>query len=267
MDVLLNNQGLIYAGSAIFLVVLSFGAGWFSRSRAEQKGTWAGGWLQGFSTEMAGALVTTVLLTVVFSVSQSNEANQQRLLHERDQLIFRMGSPINNIAAEAVRQLRALDWLEPEKDTLMNRYFEGANLNDVDLSNVNLTNAIFANVEMNGINFSDSDLTSVNFQNINLTDVNFTGANLTHVDFLETDDIRDAIWINADLTNANFEGRNLVGINFSGTILDGTDFRGANLTDAVFTGANLENALLDEATRLPDGELYTLDADLTVFLG
>jgi hypothetical protein len=71
------------------------------------RGWWAD-WLHGFSTEMGGAIVTTVLLTVVVGAVQQRENEAAR----KQDLILQMGSPVNDFALEAVRQLQVLGGLE-----------------------------------------------------------------------------------------------------------------------------------------------------------
>jgi uncharacterized protein YjbI with pentapeptide repeats len=77
-------------------------------------------------------------------------------------------------------------------------------------------------------------------------------------------DLRGAFLRRTDLSRANLTRANLSGADFTNAIFRGADFRdatldgtilkGADLTDAKnLTSSQLKKAVLDEATKLPEG--------------
>jgi hypothetical protein len=96
---------------------------------------------QGISTELFGAVFTTLAFGVVLLIFQQYQDNRKA------ELILQMGSPDNGFAIEAARQLRALGWLENT-------------LQDVDLGFANLQGVILRDANLQG-----TDLTGANLQN------------------------------------------------------------------------------------------------------
>jgi hypothetical protein len=116
-----------------------------SASAKVRNGWWAN-WLQGVSTEMVGAVVTTILLgTVVGAVQQ-----QQLIAQQKQELISQLGSPDNAFAIEATRILRARGWGFGEDATLRRVYLSGANLQGANLWHANLQGAYLAYADLQG---------------------------------------------------------------------------------------------------------------------
>jgi len=265
----------------VVLVIISFLTGWRSRSvymkRGQQHGKpmWWQGWLQGVSTEMVGAIITTGLLTVAFGLIQANAAEQAEFDRERERLIEDMSSANNLIAREAVRRLERGNWFENESDLLVGANLVGANLayeaDEIDEENDpnrgELAGLDFSEAALQGVTFTHADLRGTNFTNANLeeanlsgtvldgatlvnanlsgittspatslTNVNLTGANLQNA-IIDPSILQDVTLSNADLT-----GVNLTDVNLFNVVLDG-----ASLNSVILVRANLENVTLDNA--------------------
>lgn len=105
------------------------------------------------------------------------------------------------------------------------------------------------------IDLQKADLQNCNFQEADLFEANLTGAVLKAADFTDTN-LRRAKLRYADLAAANLEGANL----------SEADLRAANLFGALLQDADLSHARFDQTTRLPDGELWTVDINLKQFV-
>ena len=189
---------------------------------------WWSNWLQGISTEMAGAIVTAILLGLVVGVVQDREAETAL----QGQLIREMGSPDNGFAIRAARELRAREWLT---DGTM----AGANLERANLEEAQLFGA---------------SLMEVNFTSATLEDANFTNANLSGAD------LRSANASGASLTFTNLQNAVLRRTNLQEAQLVGCDLTGANMV-----AANLTDAVFNNSTILPDGTNWSADVDMGRF--
>lgn len=105
-------------------------------------------------------------------------------------------------------------------------------------SRAHLRGAYFGYSDMSAADFSLADLRETNFREANLKDAKFDGANLRHANFaralLAGGSLRAA-----DLAKANFWR---------------ADLRGADLTNASMVNCSMVDVLVNEATRLPDGQ-------------
>ena len=94
----------------------------------------------------------------------------------------------------------------------VNSWFDGLDLEKVNLSNAILTNSYFRNTNLKGANLQGAKLNNANLSGANLSGANLSGANLFGANL-----------VNSDLTGANLTGSNL----------EGANLEGATLTDAI----------------------------------
>lgn len=106
-------------------------------------------------------------------------------------------------------------------------------------SQAQLRGAYFGYSQISAADFTLSDLRETNFREANLKDATFDGA-----------DLRDANFARAILAGASFNGADLAKANFWRA-----DLRGADLKDASMANCSMVDVLVNEATRLPDGEI------------
>ena len=179
-----------------------------------------------FGTEMAGAVVTYLLLELVIGRMERREAEREAEKKEREEkkanLIAQMGSRVNDVAIAAAEELARRGWLTD--GSLQGAQLAGANLPKADLIAANL---------------QEADLVRANLQGAHLFMANLQRANLSDAD------LRETVLGRADLQGAG---------------LDGTDLQRATLI-----GANLQGATLNENTILPDGTKWTQDTDMARF--
>lgn len=228
-----------------------------------EEDSWFTEFLQGISTEMMGAVVTTLLFGVVMLVFQQYQSTQER----QTDLFLQMGSPLNIFAVEASRQVAAEGWL-----------YDGS-LDGVNLRETNLDNADLEGADLRNVNFEEAEL-----ENTNLYQANLTGANLRFADleeaFLGEANLQNALLTQANLLDARLGAANLQQANLRQANLQNSNLRQSNLQGADFTGADLSHANLTQAdmlginlvqanlsgtnlssTRLQDANLLGIDFD------
>lgn len=245
---------------------------------------WRADWWQDLSTELAGAIVTAMLLTIVFDTLQTRETEQQLADNQLQSLILQMGSIDNTTSIEAIRQLRAEGWLSD--GSLQNQSFENAdltgaplaasdlrgarfsraNLHDADLSNALLNNTQFDNCDLSGVTFDNADLSNANLSNSDLRDATFAGAKAIGANLNDVV-VDESTLRGADLTNAKLQNVNLLRADLTGTILTGADLSGAVLLGVDLTGKDLTGVIFSIETILPDGNPWTPGTDMTQFTG
>jgi hypothetical protein len=106
---------------------------------------WWVSWLQNFSTEMFGAFLTFVLLTLVVGSRQ-----------EKERLIRQMRSKVNEEAVRAVEELRAHGWLTD--GALQRADLRDTNLQGANLMYANLRGAILARASLQETNLLSANL-------------------------------------------------------------------------------------------------------------
>lgn len=264
-------------------------------------------WLQefwlGLSTEMLGAIITTVLFVVFIGVIQ----NLQDEADLRRDLIRDMGSSDNGFALQALDQIREEGWLND--NSFVGANFKVANLSNADLSNANLENADFRYANLSGANLTDANLENADLRytimrHMNTTDIfdvdsvrqvliedlRNTPMNVFATDEmagfalrqawaygnnvnLRNADLRGADLRGSDLSFADLRGANLLGANLQGVNLFMADMRGAIVSDeflGVMTGvASVAQTgtppLFDTYTMLPHGQVWFPNEDITRF--
>lgn len=248
---------------------------------------------QGISTELFGAVITTLSFGIIILIFQQYSIIESR----KNELIIQLGSPVNDISLEAVRQLDILGYLTD--GTLAGSYLWQANLSDgflveAKLNNIFASRANFDRAQLGYANLSNANLYAASFVNSIIYNANLSGSEMSFIDFHQAQlvrvDLSDAFLFYANLSNANLgcdvvhssEGTfsrgsepsetctnltntSLAGSNLTNANLEDAILIGANLEDAMLVGANLNNTLFDEATILPNGSHWTPNVDLSIF--
>lgn len=131
------------------------------QGKSEDKG-WQSSFFQSISTEMIGAIIATVFLGFVLTIFGRYEAIQ----NQQTDLVLQMGSPDYTTAIEAVRRLKANDWLD--RGILDGEYFAGADLHGVSLAGLDMRGADFTGANLEGTNLSATFLEGAIFCGANL---------------------------------------------------------------------------------------------------
>lgn len=152
---------------------------------------WAEFW-QGISTEMVGAIMTTIIFGIALVFFQESQA-EQRL---QEDLVFQMSSPTNSFAIQAVRRLDREGWLTD------------GTLNRADLANGDLSNARLNGAQMIAVNLTDANLSNAFLTNAILVDAMLDDANLNNT-FLLRADLENVDFGDADLSSAYLLAANL----------------------------------------------------------
>lgn len=210
---------------------------------------WIEDFAQNFGTEMAGALVTFWLLDQILGERQQQIEAEERL--RQAQASFRT-------------QLRQATHSREDRqailDEMRDRYLlRGANLRFLMLDWAQLQWADLNQVKLREASLQTADLSQAELEKADLQGVNFKGAHLTGT-VLVNANLRGTILYNADLSHAL-----LMGVDLIGAILSHADLRGADFRGAILRYADLEEAILDETTRLPDGNYWSPDVDMERF--
>ncbi|MCA9361851.1 pentapeptide repeat-containing protein, partial [Candidatus Kaiserbacteria bacterium] len=146
---------------------------WFNRDATN----WLADWLAGISTEMIGALITTVLLGIILSQ-----------LEVKDTLIEQIHSHLEPNAVQALEDMRVYGWLTNgtlQGESLIGVTWVDADLRQADLRDANLADAVlqgsdlshsfFQRANLEGANLSDADLSYVSMQEANLSQTDLSG--------------------------------------------------------------------------------------------
>lgn len=143
-----------------------------------------------------------------------------------------------------------LRWAVFWKAKLMRTDFTGAGLQIANLEETNLRGALFIEAEMH-----DADLCRAEMQESILYEAKMQRATLWHAN-LEGAELQGADLSHAQLQWASFHRTNLKGARLHGANLRDTRLEGVDLSDVVgLSQWQLDDgAILDEKTRLPDGE-------------
>jgi hypothetical protein len=178
------------------------------------------------------------IIAVIFTVRVIDHNNRLRddrnaLKQLQEQLVRDARSSVNDVAVNAVHQLRERGWLGGPESLLAGANLSGANLQRSPLYGANLQRT-----HLGAANLVDADLFSVSLQGAQLRFTDLHGANLAV---------------------SNLQGATLVGSNLRGAVLRHAKLHGADL------GEGGHQAKFDETTILPDGTHWTPDTDMTLF--
>lgn len=274
---------------ALIIGVALLGAGvWIGASFFADKD----GYAMNVVTELLGIGATVFIIDRIYSY-RNREKDIESL---KQTLVQDAGSGVNDIARNAIEQLRNNGWLEGDDGLLCGKHakLNHANLNNARLDRVNLKETSLVGAELNsahmikaelqnaklsfakmhcaiafGAQFQDSDLCNAKFIEADLSYAQFQNAKLSKVS-LEEAFMTKANLQNADLTEANMKKARLLGdVNLQGANLRDADLEGAFIGDANLRGANLCGSNIHEAYLyeiiLPNGDPYAHDRDLDKF--
>ncbi len=171
-------------------------------------------WLH-LGVELAGAVVTYILLDLVLGTRERKEA-----------LIRRVASDARDVAVPAAHELRRQGWLTDGS-------LHGAQLGHADLAGANLEGA-----ELRAADLQEAKLMGANLERAGLEGANLQGAHLVEAD------LQYAILIDADLEHALMVGANLGGANLTRAKLQQARLTNADLQGALLVGANLTGAVI-----------------------
>jgi hypothetical protein len=244
----MKSTAWLRVGVLVVLIVVALASSLWAVGR---NGDWEGLALN-FGTEMAGAVLTYLLLELVIGRREESEAKKEERETKRANLIAQMGSSVKDVAIMAAEEMKRHSWLSD--GSLRGAQLAGANLSKADLIEANLQGA-----DVHGANLQGTFLFAANLQGADLITANLQGADLVRAN-LQGVDLFMANLQGANLSNANLREAVLGGTDLQGAGLDGTDLQGANLIRA-----NLQGATLNENTILPDGTKWTPDTDMARF--
>jgi uncharacterized protein YjbI with pentapeptide repeats len=190
---------------------------------------WLSAWLQNFSTEMMGAILTFLIFDLIVNTR-----------NEKKDLILDLKSGDKTEYVKALDQLKANHWLV-----------------DGSLEKANLANAKLPHQELAYINLKGAYLRNVDFE----------GAKLVYAE-LENAVLIDANLRDADLSSCDLENADLKNADLRGASLGGANLKGANLTNAKFdhTTKWIKPVGQEQIPAiLPDGENWTNTSNLEKF--
>lgn len=252
--------------------------------------------LDGIWPEALGIIFTVFIIDRLYTWREE----QRRMIELKARLIREAQSTVNDVAVQAINEMRSRNWLDGDDGLLKGRSLRGANLSgasfkDANLIGCDLQGARLCNTILADANLRDANLTNANLEgaildyailsNAKLRNANLTGASLLECELdganltraiivnatLQLANLRRAVLegaelIDSDLEDADFANANLGLANLSTVIrMGGVNFQGAILLKANLTASNLWGAKFDFDTIMPDGSPYEYGMDLTKF--
>jgi uncharacterized protein YjbI with pentapeptide repeats len=156
---------------------------------------------QGISTELWGAVITTIFLGFGLLVFEQYQTLQNR----KDELILQLRSPSSEVSVEAARILYNEGWVYD--GSLRGVYLEAANLQGALLDHADLQGASLQWANLERASFIQANFEEASLTNANLRGTIFAGANLR----------------GADLSNAIFNNLTVLPDSEVVTITQGTE--------------------------------------------
>jgi uncharacterized protein YjbI with pentapeptide repeats len=235
-----------------------------------------GYWMNLFSEGLGIAI--TILV-----IDRLNEYRAEQ--RYKQDLIRHAGSISNDIAVDAIEQLRKAGWLTGTDGVLKGAFLLQANLEKARMSKANLQDvslilANLQNADLSGANLQNADLLAANLHSAWLWETNLQSAQLNNTNLqsaqLRNTNLQSAHLYEANLQLAHMRGANLQAAVFYKANLQAADLVGANLQAADLRTANLQSvnlaltdlthvlltdAKFDEKTVLPDSEYQGDDTE------
>ncbi|MGB1286844.1 MAG: pentapeptide repeat-containing protein [Aggregatilineales bacterium] len=131
--------------------------------------TWWSGFLQNFSTEMMGAIITFGLFELILNRRKEIDEKTSLETRQKRRLKILAGSRSNLVALQALDELRAEGWLELLQDE------------DISLENANL-----AGVYLHSLSLEDKNLRRINLSNANLSRMTLMNCDVSVADLKGT---------------------------------------------------------------------------------
>lgn len=240
----------------LLLLVISLGSLLVSALMSAIGLPWLDGVFQNFGTEIIGAFVTFILFEKIIGARDRRATEQQAFQREIRDLIRRSRSSANDIAKDAVDELRERNLLEGQRGVLSRQRLREANLMEARLVEANLREANLCKADLRSAELGRADLQGADLEYAQLKQANLQQANLSGAK-LELAQMDDARLGNADLRRVRMLGAQLRGAelwsvqatqaDFREADLDSTDLSGANLQGSNLSQADLRNATLNSA--------------------
>jgi|GEM_PF-3033731 hypothetical protein len=211
----------------------------------------------------------SILTTVLIIDFLAKRREQER--YKRD-LLYRMGSEVNNEALRAVDELRRNKWLQSDLlngISLVRADLSGAPLWHANLVEADLMDATLINATLIGAKLTRATLWGADFRGAQLSGAHLNEVNRSGISMKGRKDnwilLADAPWkAFVPLHDMNFEGAFLMNANLEGADLSQAVFRRANLLGASLIGADIEDANFEGAT-LPNGDIWHPGYDMSIF--
>lgn len=196
--------------------------------------------------ELASIAITVLIVDALF---RRRDAEQ-----EKRELILQLGSPVNQVAQEAIRRLRIRGWLADgslRQACLAHANLRGAELSKADLAGANLREADLRGADLRrtilrGANLSGALLRGADLIGADLRGSDLRVANLSET-YLRDANLQDADLSFADLSRADLRWTKLIAANVSAANLEGANLHKADLSDATLSRVNLDRANLSDA--------------------
>jgi len=237
-----EKVGLLLLATAVLVALV----GYLNQRGSLYMGEWVGAFLQDYyaniSTELASIAITVLIVDALYQ--------QRDVEREKRDLILQMGSPDNTFAVEAVRRLRAQEWLE--YGALRGAFLEKANLTGVHLHDADLEGAHLAYANLSGAILVRANLSRAHLGGANLRGADLHRANLRGAD-LRSINLSEAKLRAANLSGADLQVAHLSAADLSGAKLSEANLRWADLNGAIVTAEQLAQARSLEGATMPDG--------------
>lgn len=250
----------VFGGLTFIVIMIILGPSFLSDSE---------GYGTNVYTELASVLAT------IFVIDRLNERrlNKQKEEELIDNLVRRVGSPVNEVALAALDEIRKRDLPLGEDGILKGKNLAGANLENANLQGVNLSGSILTSANLSGVKghsakFTNASISGAMLQNAELYKADFSNAYMLFVDFsdaiLQYADFTKAKlwqsrWLHAraehcDFTDANLDSVNLQQAslwcsNLTNTVLESADLCAAELLGVNLSQANLNRAIFNIRTN------------------
>ena len=170
-DIWANNQWLF--------VIIGYVIGLLTFPLLQETVTNLAGLLSGFVPEAVG-----IGFTVIFIDRLNQQREEKRRIKDlQERLVREAGSPVNNVAVHAIKELNNHGWLRGDDGVLQGANLNRADLQGADLSFANLKGANLLGANLEGANLGNTNLRNVNLKGANLKGANLWGANLKGIDF------------------------------------------------------------------------------------
>jgi len=208
------------------LIIMLIGALYYLENGVVPSNQGLSDFYKNIHAELIGLGVTVLI------IGNANQYLQTKA--EKRRLILQMGSPNNDFAIEAIRQLRQRGWLND--GTIKEAYLRGANLDGAKLDEVHMEGAYLRKAHLKGAKLWNANLEKAVLRNAHLEKAVLKNANLK----------------SAILRNTHLESANMKAVHLEGTDLRWAHLEGVNLSDASHDdNTKWENAKYDGKTIWP----------------
>ncbi len=250
--------------------------------------------ISGYFTNLYTEAVSVILTIFVLNYLQEQREERQRIRdveQKQTQLILDATSSVNNVAKNAIDELRKRNWLGTyvtlmgggyrhsllaclrgvrfSKSDLRDAYLETTDLRKTRFSKCNLSGANLITVRWQNSLISKSNLSNSHLIRANLKDARFSICNFQHSLFTAASAQNASFWggdfTGADLSRSNFANANLRRTKLNGVQLIRTNLTAVDLHKADLTDALIQDTDFDTNTILPDGSNWSPERNLAEF--